>query len=72
MNDIDATINAVRETAKRVGLPTLAREADVPYTTVQTFAKRDWGHKNLDVLKKLIAASERLAANDAATQERAA
>lgn len=73
MDNIDATIKAVRDTADRVGLPALAREAGVPYTTLQTFAKRKWSHKSLDVLKKLSKASDRLAANDQApSQERAA
>ncbi len=61
MSEIAQTISTIRETAERVGLPAFAREAGVPYTTVKSFADRDWSNKNLDVIEKLAAAAERLA-----------
>jgi len=73
MHCIDETIKTIRDTAERVGLTALALEAGVPYTTLQTFAKRGWSHKSLTVLVKLASASDRLTpANDASETEAAA
>lgn len=60
MTQITETINAVREAAERVGLAEFARVADVPYTTVKSFADRGWSHKNFEVLQKLAEAARKL------------
>lgn len=62
MSEIDDAIARVRAVADRHGLAALARAADVPYTTVQTFAKRGWTHKNLEVVRKLATGARRLSA----------
>jgi hypothetical protein len=61
MSEIASTIELIRRAADAHGLAELAREADVPYTTVHSFAERQWSHKNLEVLEKLSAAAGRLA-----------
>lgn len=60
MDAIELAIEDVRKAAEANGLAALARESGVPYTTVKSFADRDWGHKNLDVVRQLAAASRRL------------
>jgi hypothetical protein len=60
MTKIAATLQEVRWAAEQVGIAELAREADVPYTTVKSCADRDWSNKNLDVLVKLEAAADRI------------
>lgn len=62
MSDIATTIDRIRAAASQGGLVALAQEAGVPYSTVHSFAKRGWSNKNLDVLEKLSAAADRIAA----------
>jgi precorrin-6B methylase 1 len=65
MTEIEAALQRIRTVADRKGgLAILAREADVPYTTVHSFSERDWSHKNLEVIEKLVAAADRIAARD--------
>lgn len=72
MTEIEAALQRIRTVADRKGgLADLAREADVPYTTVHSFSERDWQHKNLEVVEKLVAAADRIAARDAASGSRA-
>lgn len=66
MSQIADTIETVRLAAKRVGFATLALEAGVPLTTVRSFAGRNWRHKNLETLEKLVEAAKRLQAEQAA------
>lgn len=60
MSEIAQTIGRIRAVADLKGLAELASEAGVPYSTVHSFAKRGWSHKNLDVLEKLSAAADRM------------
>jgi len=63
MTDIAAAIEQIRQVTKEKGsLAELARESGVPYSTVHSFADRDWTHKNLEVIEKLAAAAQRIAA----------
>jgi precorrin-6B methylase 1 len=67
MTEIEQAVQRIRDVADRKGgLVKLAAEADVPYTTVHSFSQRNWSHKNLEVIEKLAAAAERIAAQDAA------
>lgn len=61
MTQVNDIINNVRKAAETHGLAALAREADVPYTTVKSFADRGWSNKNLQVIDALARASDRLA-----------
>lgn len=61
MTQVNDIINNVRRAAEAHGLAALAREADVPYTTVKSFADRGWSNKNLQVIDALARASDRLA-----------
>lgn len=66
MTEIEAALQRIRLVADRKGgLAELAREAEVPYTTVHSFADRDWGNKNLSVVEKLVAAADRITAREA-------
>lgn len=68
MTEIETALARVQAVAARKGgLAELAREADVPYTTVHSFSDRNWSHKNLEVIEKLVAAADRIAARDAET-----
>ena len=63
MTEIGSAIERIRKVGDRKGgLADLAREADVPYTTVHSFSERGWTHKNLAVIEKLAAAAERIEA----------
>ena len=65
MSEISATIARIRKVAGRKnGLADLAHEAGVPYTTVHSFAQRNWTHKNLEVIEKLAEAAARISARD--------
>lgn len=67
MTEIEQALERVRVVADRKGgLAKLAQEAGVPYSTVHSFSQRNWSHKNLEVIEKLAAAAERIAAQDAA------
>lgn len=66
MDQIGSAIQNVKAAAQTYGLSALAREADLPYTTVKSFADRDWSHKNLDTVRALIGAADRLSATKAA------
>lgn len=71
MTEIEAALQRIRTVADRKGgLAELAREADVPYTTVHSFSERDWSHKNLEVVEKLVAAADRIAARAEAAESR--
>lgn len=61
MTQVNDIIDNVRRAAETHGLAALAREADVPYTTVKSFADRGWSNKNLQVIDALARASNRLA-----------
>lgn len=62
MTDIAAAIAQIRRVTQAKGaLAELAQESGVPYSTVHSFAKRDWTHKNLEVIEKLAAAAQRIA-----------
>ena len=61
MTQVNDIINNVRRAAETHGLAALAREADVPYTTVKSFSDRGWSNKNLQVIDALARASNRLA-----------
>ncbi len=66
MDPISETISTIRTAAETYGLAALARDADVPYTTVKSFADRDWSHKNLDVVRALGRSALRLSEGGAA------
>jgi lambda repressor-like predicted transcriptional regulator len=61
MTQVNDIIDNVRKAAETHGLAALAREADVPYTTVKSFSDRGWSNKNLQVIDALARASDRLA-----------
>jgi precorrin-6B methylase 1 len=64
MTEIAAAVERIRNVGRRKGgLALLAQESGVPYTTVHSFAQRDWSHKNLEVIEKLVAAAERIEAS---------
>ena len=65
MDLIDTAISNVRAAAQAHGLAELARAAGLPYTTVKSFADRDWSHKNLETIRALNAAADRLASESA-------
>lgn len=60
MDAIDECKSNVRKAAETFGLPALSRESGVPYTTVKSYADRDWSHKGLDVFSALARASGRM------------
>jgi hypothetical protein len=60
MTQIYQTIETIRQAADLHGVGALAREAGVPYTTVKSFSDRNWSHKNLDLIDKLVNAAGRL------------
>jgi len=61
MSEIATAIDRIRRvTQDRGSLVVLAEEAGVPYSTVHSFAKRGWSHKNIEVIEKLCAAAERI------------
>jgi hypothetical protein len=60
MTKINQTIETIRQAANLHGVGVLAREAGVPYTTVKSFSDRNWSHKNLDLIDKLVGAAGRL------------
>jgi soluble P-type ATPase len=63
MTEISAALDRIREVADRKGgLVELALVAGVPYTTVHSFAKRGWTHKNIRVIEKLSAAADEISA----------
>lgn len=67
MSDIASSLARIRLVADRKGgLAELSRVADVPYSTVHSFAKRDWTNKHLDVLEKLAGAAEVITKRDTA------
>lgn len=67
MTDFTAALEAIRQIGdQKGGVSLLAKEADVPYTTVQSLKDRGWSNKNLEVLAKLAAAAEKIAAQQAA------
>lgn len=53
MPDIASTLSSIKVLADEIGLAELAREAGVPYTTLRSFAERDWSHKNLEMVERL-------------------
>ncbi len=61
MSEIALVIANIRLAAKEVGLPRLAKEAGVPYTTLHSFAARGWSNEYLEAIEKLSAAAKRLA-----------
>jgi len=66
MSEIASAIEHIRAVANEHGLPELAREAGVPYSTVHSFGKRGWSNKHIEVIEKLSAAAKRLAEKGAA------
>lgn len=60
MTEISTATDSIRQAAEAAGLPELAREAGVPYTTVRSFAERGWSHKNLETFEKLASAAKRI------------
>ncbi len=65
MDTIDNAILNVRKAAEAQGLAALAREADVPYTSLKSFADRGWTNKHLALLQRLDAAAHRLTSGPA-------
>ncbi|WP_374387173.1 hypothetical protein [Brevundimonas sp.] len=65
MDPIEAVIENVKTAAETHGLAALARAADLPYTTVKSFSDRDWSHKNLETIRALNSAAEKLSAEAA-------
>jgi lambda repressor-like predicted transcriptional regulator len=60
MTDFPGEIESIRQAVKAASLADLAREAGVPYTTVHSFAEREWTHKNLETFEKLASAARRI------------
>ncbi|MFC5374012.1 hypothetical protein ACFPIF_15720 [Brevundimonas faecalis] len=65
MDMIDTVISNVRTAAKTHGLAALAREADVPYTSLKSFSDRGWTNKHLLLLQRLDTAAHRLTSGPA-------
>lgn len=66
MTQLTDTITRVRTAAEQVGLREFARIADVPYTTLKSFADRGWSNKNVLVLQKLADAASKVEPESAA------
>lgn len=66
MDPIERLILNVRKAAETHGLAAFARAADVPYTSLKSFADRGWTNKHLLMLQRLDAAAHRLTSGDAA------
>jgi hypothetical protein len=60
MENLD--LERIEATARRVGVPELARVAGLPQSTVRSFCNRERPPKSLSVFEKLIAAADRLEA----------
>lgn len=57
---VNEALETVRLAGKRVTVAQFSREAGVPYTTVASFKKREWGHQQLVVLQRLETAARRI------------
>jgi len=69
MRTVAEGMERVARVAGVVGVRRLAREADLPLSTVRSYAARGWRHKYLPACDRLIEAAERLeraATDDAA------
>jgi hypothetical protein len=64
MDPIQTAIDDVKRAVDARGITALVDESGVSYTTIRSFRDRGWSHKNLEVLRKLAAAAQRL--NEAA------
>jgi hypothetical protein len=60
METVADGMKRVARVAELVGVPALARAAQMPQSTVRSFRKRGWELKSLPNCEKLIAAAERL------------
>lgn len=58
MADIEETLNLIREVHGELGSPALAKLAGLPYMTMYEAAKRDFGGRSVDTLRKLEAAAK--------------
>ncbi len=59
MSDVTRAIQQIEAVEKEIGLAELAREADVPYTTVVGWKAHGWRPKWVATLEKLAQAAER-------------
>lgn len=73
MTDVSRAIQAISDAADKIGLPELARRADVPYTTVADWRAKGFRPKVVATFEKLsVAAGAVVAAADASDADRAA
>lgn len=66
MTDITRAIQQIEAVEREIGVAELAREADVPYTTVVGWKIHGWRPKWVATLEKLASAAERRAKPSAA------
>jgi hypothetical protein len=66
MPDIDIT--RIQRAVELTDLAHLAHVADVPYTTLRSFAQRGWKYKHGDMLSKLARAADEILAQQAARE----
>lgn len=66
MTEVARAIEAIEKAATKVGLPELARRADVPYTTAADWRAKGYRPDYIKTFEKLVAAAEMIAADEAA------
>ncbi len=59
MSNISRAIQLIEAAEKEIGVAELAREAELPYTTVVGWKAQQWRPKWVATLEKLAAAAER-------------
>lgn len=61
MTDFSTTLERLRAISSiRGGKSELHRKSGVPMSTIQSFAKRDWTHKNIETIVRLAEAVEKI------------
>lgn len=53
MNAVAQVLEAIDAKAEEIGLPELARRADVPYTTLVDLKKKAWRPRSIAILERL-------------------
>jgi len=59
MNELEQAIQRIDQVADAIGLPELAREAEIPYTTAADWKARGWRPKSIVTFEKLVAAADK-------------
>lgn len=59
---IEIDIARIQRAVELTDLAHLATRADIPYTTLRSFAKRGWKYKHGEMLRKLSRAAEEILA----------